>query len=183
VTAVDEFGHTEVGLVATIPGGPTERLYDAEDEAFRRSPQVPLLDGTQETAQAFATKVVRSSHWRRHCAPCWIGWVGGVPTKVVVIKTNCGGSTFAATQVRGKLVPELRLGNRPNGPSPEHVRNQWVILHELAHAMVRNSRPAHGREFAVAYLGLVRRFLGADAGKTLLACYREFGVPHVLKRG
>ncbi len=47
-------------------------------------------------------------------------------------------------------------------------RNQWVMLHEIAHCLTPDRYAPHGPEFAGVYLFLVRTVIGADAGKVLL---------------
>lgn len=58
---------------------------------------------------------------------------------------------------------------------PKGARNPWVVLHEIAHELTRATR-SHGPEFAGVYLYLVRTVIGDDAGKAILAAYREHRV-------
>jgi hypothetical protein len=52
-------------------------------------------------------------------------------------------------------------------------RNQWVVLHEIAHCLTPDRYAPHGPEFAGVYLFLVRTVIGADAGKALLKHQRK----------
>lgn len=56
----------------------------------------------------------------------------------------------------------------------------WVICHEVSHALTANnhpSAPAHGREFAIVMLDVVRNVMGRKAHDVLKAEYRKRGVP------
>lgn len=55
-------------------------------------------------------------------------------------------------------------------------RNQWVVLHEVAHCLTPDRYASHGPEFAGVYLFLVRTVIGAEAGKVLLTEQRNHRV-------
>lgn len=49
------------------------------------------------------------------------------------------------------------------------ARNEWVMLHELAHNLTHDG---HGPAFAAVYVKLIHHVMGADAAKRLKAAYR-----------
>ncbi len=53
------------------------------------------------------------------------------------------------------------------------VRNQYVALHELAHALNRRSNPGHGSRFVGILIGLLARHLGRDADTLLASAYEQ----------
>lgn len=61
---------------------------------------------------------------------------------------------------------------------PPWAREEWVILHEIAHNIVgvNPEGGAHGPRFAAAYLVLVKHTLGAEAYRRLREQMREHGV-------
>lgn len=60
------------------------------------------------------------------------------------------------------------------------ARNEWVILHEIAHNLVPHHHAWHGPEFAGVLLFLVRTVLGKDAGDALRTAYREHRVRYTM---
>ncbi len=66
---------------------------------------------------------------------------------------------------------------------PQWARNEWVILHELAHVIIwynsyknkyfERQFAGHGPEWASMYLWLVREMLGKDAADRLLASFAK----------
>jgi hypothetical protein len=172
---------------ALLPEGRTQRIYRAEDLAALRYPVVPL-DGSVEAAQAYADRVTKSACWARTCqAKVKVDGRHRVPTKTHVTRSRGGGSWGGRwVQVRARWYPHVHLGTkqgrlRDGGTRPQHIADPWVILHELAHVAVPED--VHGREFARTYLTLVRRFLGPEAGKVLLAAYRAERVKYLPRRG
>lgn len=68
---------------------------------------------------------------------------------------------------------------------PRWARCEWVILHELSHAIVNTYYPdgaPHGREFCSIYLQLVRWRLGNEAWRTLKENFVKNKVRHRLPR-
>ncbi len=59
---------------------------------------------------------------------------------------------------------------------PYGQRRASTLLHELAHCCTPRIYAAHGREFARAFLLLVRQEMGADAATALATSYRKHGV-------
>lgn len=72
-------------------------------------------------------------------------------------------------------------GSLRNIKLPRWARYDWVILHEIAHALTKE-RPAHGRDFARHFLALVRHFIGAQAGATLKVAFKKHRVRWKPKR-
>lgn len=64
---------------------------------------------------------------------------------------------------------------------PLFARNEWVIMHEVAHCLNKYGAAAHGPEFAGILLYLVRVRLGTEAGKALLDSYRAHKVRYTMK--
>jgi hypothetical protein len=64
---------------------------------------------------------------------------------------------------------------------PLFARNEWVMLHEIAHMLTPTAAAVHGPEFAGTYLFLVRTVLGADAGRALQGAYRATGARYTMK--
>lgn len=61
---------------------------------------------------------------------------------------------------------------------PRWGRQKAVILHELAHCVIRQTygsrtMAGHGREWAAVYLALVRRWMGREAAAKLKASFQE----------
>jgi hypothetical protein len=176
------------------------KTYRGEDRARLTCP-APPLDGTQQAAQAYVDRIVRSAWWKRTCRPSWHGcpyrWVAGneaVITKILV-ETHRGGSGLATTRSRhlwrGKWVPKIRLGVKSGVGDPRTVDgwtgalvDPYVVLHEVAHLLCaahcdgRDEREgsAHGRVFRWYMLALVRRWLGPEHARALREGYRAEGL-------
>lgn len=60
----------------------------------------------------------------------------------------------------------------------KEARNEWVMLHELAHNLTHDS---HGPEFAAVYAKLIQHVMGAEQAKALRAAYKARGVRVSLK--
>lgn len=169
---------------AFLPEGRTMRVYAAEDAAALVCPAP--LSGTVEDAQAFVDRVTRSAWWFRH-APSQLH----TPRtgRKLVVRLSTGGGSYhdpgRSVRYRGRQVPYLVIGTRDYPDRTErlpHIADRWVLLHEVAHAMIPGVS-GHGREYAAMFLALVRRWLGDEAGKALLAGYRAAGVKYLPKRG
>ena len=65
---------------------------------------------------------------------------------------------------------------------PKWSRMEWVMIHELAHAVTPGHVAAHGREFCQNYLLLVRHYLGAAAERRLKIYFRKHRVKYKPKR-
>jgi putative metallohydrolase (TIGR04338 family) len=162
---------------ALLPEGRTLRVYRAEDLAALHCP-APELDGSLAAAQRYADKVTRSAWWSRN--------VGDGRNARLRESRGAGSAYSGLVRYRGRYYHDIRLGTshgRLDGTvRPTHIADPWVVLHELAHAGSPED-PGHGREFARVFLGLVRRFLGPEAGTVLLAAYRQEGVKYLARRG
>lgn len=55
--------------------------------------------------------------------------------------------------------------------SADHRRNEYVVLHEMAHNL--SPRSGHGPEFAAVYLELVKVVMGAEAAAVLRSSYAD----------
>src|SRR5262245_45382772 len=66
---------------------------------------------------------------------------------------------------------------------PRATRYKVYVLHELAHVLQPELSPAHGVEFCVIFLGLVRRWIGKEAAVHLRWSFRQQGVRWTGKRG
>jgi hypothetical protein len=74
--------------------------------------------------------------------------------------------------------------------SPSWGTRRYIVLHELAHiirsreeAFKGGPRPApHGREWAMVFRALVRRFMGVQAEANLVAAWKLAGVKYLPKR-
>jgi putative metallohydrolase (TIGR04338 family) len=138
------------------------KLYKAERAAFGLVPEgAPEVSPEQVAAQAAA---VLGSTWVREHFPRAPRSVEIRPHRTAA----CAGTGY------------VRM-------SPWARRNWWVLLHELAHVLIRSTPgwyglAAHGREFAAAYLGLVRELRGEAEAKTLKLAFRAYGVKFTPKR-
>lgn len=56
---------------------------------------------------------------------------------------------------------------------PRQMRCRWVVLHELAHVLTPWEYAGHGREFARAYLYLVKKFFGREMENKLKAAMKK----------
>lgn len=63
-----------------------------------------------------------------------------------------------------------------------YCRNALILLHELAHCIVPYNVAGHGREYAAAYLALVRAVLGVKAHDRLRDAFKSGGVKFRPKR-
>ena len=60
---------------------------------------------------------------------------------------------------------------------PAWARQELVILHELAHAMLMSGRIApHGCTFCRLYLDLIKRWMGQEAWAEMKICFKNGGV-------
>jgi len=166
------------------------RVYRAESAAVAAC-HVPLLDGSAATAQAYVDRITRSAWWARTCPPSWMGDETGAgsgtfdtsrsPRRVIVTAHGshvAGHAKPVLKRHRGRWQPSIGLGRAECAPGRPAIADPWVILHELAHVMCLGvGDNGHGRVFAGTYLALVRRWLGAEAGRALRAAYQAEGMP------
>lgn len=68
---------------------------------------------------------------------------------------------------------------------PRWSRQEWVVLHELAHTLINFNKSytaSHGPEFAKCFLGLIKRFMGIENYNLLKAAYKKYHVHYSVKR-
>lgn len=125
------------------------KVYEAEDKAhyltYGRSLHTRTLDNDQVQARIDEIMAMRAiqSRWGQH--------------KIRVRFTHGGGHASSPW--------EIALG--------ASSRNDWFILHEIAHCLTWGVGASHGKEYAGVYLFLVKTVLGETAYKNLLAQFRE----------
>lgn len=160
------------------------KIYRAGDRASRLV-GVPYLDGTEEATQAYVDRITRSAWWKRE-----------MPTgpKYIHVFARYGGSgsyAYGGTRQHPRFPKRswqpwisMGIGTRTARGLP-HARDQWVILHEVAHIVCNyagHRNEGHGRVFAYYYLKLVRRWLGPEAAAALRLAYKAEGIKFSLPR-
>jgi putative metallohydrolase (TIGR04338 family) len=130
------------------------KLYAAEGMAFQKMSQ----DMTMEECQKFVIKVMARNYVKRNYK-----WNLG---RIQVLDGR-GRRTACATYRDGRYVICL----------PKWARNEFVILHEIAHHLTTaEGKYAHDSYFATCLLNLVRNVLGREDALTLQAAYNFKGV-------
>ena len=124
-----------------------QRVYDAGASISGRSIGRETI---QETV-AYVDRVVSSSWWRQR---------SGV--NVVEVKDGRGRRSAVAWHNVIAI--------------PRWARNERTVLHELAHVLAYDADPPHGPQYAAAYLALVDRFMGPEAGRALREAYAKHRV-------
>lgn len=135
------------------------KLYAAERDT--RGEHAGRSYKTIDQCQAFADHVTKAAWTKKH-----------MPALALYRRTvqHGGGASYARTDHYTIWLPAW-------------ARCDMVILHELAHCFVTSHRYAHhGREFAHAFLRLVRRFIGRDAHAALRQSFRTHRVRCTLRR-
>lgn len=120
-----------------------QRVYDAEEAAAFTSGWTTVLQTipTHEL-QGWVDQVMRRQAIRSR-------W----PYRRPVVKLTHSGA------VSERHCDEVRLG--------VDQRNEWIILHEVAHLFTPNTVADHGPEFCGTYLFLLQTVLGKDAANAL----------------
>lgn len=132
------------------------KVYAAEQATFGWGGDGRFGDKglTIKECQAYINMVEASKWFQKH---------HGAGYRVTVYPGRNTGVSY------GESVGYITLG--------KSARAHWVLLHELSHN-INNSEngydsvPGHGWQFAAIYLGLVRRFLGAEAHDALKAAFK-----------
>jgi putative metallohydrolase (TIGR04338 family) len=127
------------------------KVYAAENAAFDKSKSEDL---SVAECQAFIDKCLNSK-----------GLQSKYPKATRRYKVTDGRGRRTACYA--PLINQLRV--------PRWARSRWVLLHELAHALVfsfSDSHAPHGWEFCECYLYLVRVFLGRWAEDALKAEFK-----------
>lgn len=124
-----------------------QRLYDAEHSCHPWRQTIPTADLQAWVDDLMAMRAIQS-RWGQ--------------IKITVQLTHGGGRA----QIWGRVI---RLGVA--------ARNEWVILHEIAHQLVGTHHVAdHGKEFAGIMLFLVKTRLGTAEWEKLRAAFKEHRV-------
>lgn len=150
------------------------KVYKAEDRAAQMV-GVPYLDGTEKAAQVYVDRITKSAWWKRNLV-----WA---PQHIHIFARYGGSGSYARYSYRRHpRYPQrghchwISLGTGTNSERGiPHCRDQWVILHELAHIMCcvsDHKDEGHGAIFARYYLSLVRRWLGPEAAGALREAYK-----------
>jgi len=130
------------------------KLYSAEAIAFKKNSE----DMTIAQCQKFVSKVMNRSYVKSNYE--WLH-------KDIKVLDGRGRQTACATYRDGHYVICL----------PKWARNEFVILHEIAHHLTKAERKyAHDSYFATCLLNLVRNVLGREDALTLQAAYNFKGV-------
>ncbi len=140
-----------------------QRVYDAENEVpgFRTEDRLDELSELND----WVLTVLASSWFKKHFPE----------TKYIDVEDG-----------RGR---QKACGGLSGIKMPRWSRSKMITLHEIAHVVTLRqankagtSVPWHGREFAMAYLALVRHFLGQAKHDQLLEQFRLKKVKYKAKR-
>lgn len=139
------------------------KVYTAEAVLEKHCTKVMC---TMDGLRAYVDKVVSSKRFMD------ISKLSRVPTVEI---HDGGGSRRGAFTPRGFHSFRLRM--------PKFARNEWYVLHELAHYLVYlrelregNKMQSHGWQFCQSYLDLVSFFLGVSAHDELRDSFRHHRV-------
>jgi putative metallohydrolase (TIGR04338 family) len=140
------------------PGRDTQksRVYDAEDLAqINLNGKCRGQTIANADLQAFVDKVLTKAtvrrRWPSHGRP------GGITARL-----KRGGSAYGKAGVREIMLPLF-------------ARNEWVILHEIAHVLHNHphDEAPHGPEFVRIEMFLIEQALGKDAAQAFKAACKE----------
>lgn len=130
------------------------KLYKAERRAWAKLPGKRFE--TMPEIETYLTRVYSHQWFKEHFPKCR------------VFEVRDGGGRRSAMGMAWRDKAFMRF--------PRWSRSEWIILHELAHALNdmhgRARAPAHGWEFAWVYVRLVQHYMGAVAVKLLKAEFR-----------
>lgn len=122
---------------------------------------------TIEECSAYAHKVLADAVVRRHYP-----LAKSMSASLVVVGGRRRGGWYMPTHFDWST----GYTSRPTITLGVAARSEWVILHEIAHAIVGHDHAWHGPEWVQCYLFLVRRFLGVELHDRLKANLIERGV-------
>lgn len=149
-------------IEVTVKGGPQKRPRDSQRSKVYRAEAEAMTETRVELewaeVEALVARVYSSAYILGKYPRAGRGKVraGGPPT---VTKARGGGSYSPGRH-------EIRLG--------KWGRCEWVVLHEIAHALAyRSDRAWHGWEFTSTMLDLVETFMGEEDAARLKAAYRK----------
>jgi len=137
------------------------KLYDAESSVF------PMYEPVEKYRQLddcheFLKKIMATEYWKRHK-----GW------KRIKIGDGRGRRSACYKPHRRQVC------------LPLWARNEYVMIHEMAHCLVHktqgDSRVWHGTHFAGHYLQLVDELLGMDESSKLMESFDKKGVKYHLQ--
>lgn len=132
------------------------KVYAAENKAF---PHMHDERMTLAGCKSFVSIVVNCQFWKESKG-----------RKIVKIKDGRGTR-------RAMYYPKTNKINLP-----KWARNEWVIIHELAHFLCwqkhEDTVPSHGVKFCGIYLKLVEQVLGAEAAVDLAVSFEMRGVKY-----
>lgn len=160
------------------------KIYRAGDHASRAI-DIPYLDNAEQATQAYVDRITRSAWWKRELPK---------GPRYIHVFARYGGSgsyAYGGTRQHPRFPKRswqpwisMGVGTRTWNGIP-HARDQWIILHEIAHTMCNYAgyqNEGHGRVFAYYYLKLVRRWLGPEAAAALRAAYKVEGIKSTIPR-
>lgn len=125
-----------------------QRVYDAEGAAGHD----PIGRGSVPEVQAFVDRITRSAWWIKR---------EGATT--ILVKDGRRRYATACANWDGSI------------SVPRHMRDQGIVLHELAHQLA-GLHEVHGPRFTAAFLALVRYVHGEERYKALRASFRSHHV-------
>jgi putative metallohydrolase (TIGR04338 family) len=129
------------------------KLYAAESLAFQKNSQ----DMTLQECQKFINKVLNRNYVKSNYP---------FSSKIVALDGRGGRSAYATYRNREYVIC-----------LPLWARNEFIILHEIAHHLVNVERRfGHDSYFATCLLDLVRNVLGREDAMTLQAAFHLKGV-------
>lgn len=155
--------------MATQRDSQRQKVYDAERIAFEHDFKLQKRYdvGGIEGAQAIVDKVFASQFMLAKYKPAKPS-----PTVVAGVGQRRRGCYRYSTN-------EIHL--------PEWARQNWYVLHEVAHALTptakgRDGQAPHGQKFAECYLLLVRLYMGRHYSDRLEAAFKTKNVKYKPKR-
>ena len=141
------------------------KVYAAESATHEwRTSQTAM---SIEECDAFAHKVLRDSIVQRH-----FPLAKSMSTSLIVVKSRRRGGCYKPSSFNWNT----GYTTRPTISLGVAARSEWVIIHEIAHAITSLDYAWHGPEWVQCYLFLVKRFLGVEAHDKLKANLIEHGV-------
>jgi hypothetical protein len=142
-------------------------IYKAETEIFGdlgSGNAWAIGDGSLEAVKSRVWFIVSTKAWRKLC-----------------LKYGRPGYRYADVRVTGRkgakgFTKGINLGT--------WHRNQWMVLHELAHTLTVHDHiyAIHGAKFCSAYIALVRRFMNVESARLLKAEFLKRNIKVVYRR-
>lgn len=143
-----------------------QRLYTAEREALAKHPLSPLAQRT------LALDLLHEHGYRYASVASTQAYVDALRASAV-FQRRWGYKGLSVTHNPSGS----RGGHGVLQMSAQHRKNEWAILHEVAHNLSDfYSHAGHGPEFAATYLTLVKAFMGAEAAAALRESFAKHKV-------